>query len=1191
MIYNWERFWINRGKTYHSDHLGFLYDPLGRYSPNYECKSFNDLQEMPLLFLLGEPGIGKSKTIEQLYSELKNSQQNVHLINLRLVNDAETLQNLIFQDLYVQAWQHSDTNLELFLDSYDEGVLGFENITAHIINSFQKIPKEKLNTLKLRIVCRTAELPSMLENELKRLFIDEEKNDMEICFELLILRYMDIENVLIQEHINVTDFMRQIEQHDLSIFVAIPVTFIMLINLFKQSNSLPHGKWEVYSNGLLHLAKEQSEQRNTIRKIGALSPDDRLVLASKTAFYFLFANKHTFIFDEPPLLFESHDDLQSNLIASKEHIQELINTSLFAARENGRFGFVHRTFIDFLAAKYILDNNISIDLIIPMLIDIKSPYKRVFPQLMEVASWLATQKSEYFEILKNYNPDVIVQGDLSKLSDRQKDELVWQCLKAIEDESINELHHDVLKYFPKLLTKKTPNLLKQYFFSSPRNIFSRRMAIEIATICEIKELEEYIFKILHNSVEYLPLRISAIKYIAHLNSGRYTEELKFYAIGIEEDKEDELKAFALKALFPKYISINEFLTFLKERKEKNIFGKYQRFLQHEFYTSLTDMQIMAVIQWLMQNHDNSLYREIIHPMIVKAWEYIDQNNALFHLFIDLIAFNDRKYHFLSEKYSKPTFKELWNQDIEKRRKVIQEIVFRQSRVSSQFPSIMYQNEFHSIEDTLWNIEQIKNSSSENEQKIYAQMLRRKYGWLNDLEHVKKLLELAENDPIVWEAFSDCLEPIELDSDKAREDKQFYNESKIDQSFYKIQKFETNILKIKSYLSDEVNLDTVSNLIYKLTYLDEYEEYGKNTDKIFLDSLTSDEQTKTISLLKYFIENISFASHNFENLNDEKYSRNLCRAYMLLYRYKSDELESIVPKVLSDHIYVLMYFSFKYGKYLGRDEFVSLAQKVYYEDQHKFTDSLVKIIQHFDNNKTIIDFFQYIHPINNIQMSTLDDLMDLVVGKKVSADFEKIILNFLLEKKYENALAYLKEIVTVASVSSVFLPFANSKNISDECIQNALWLLTVKEKEFDRVIKYLYSNLIKAEEYILGGFGEGQEQEIANNLAEMELAEFYILIYKLFPPISDSKTPAGTAYLHTPVMNVSSLRNHLLQKIVSIGTIKSLEALQLIHEKIPSHKFLFYYINQAIENTNRMQFKFYSIDQLQKLDNKEIVCLK
>ncbi|MDP3265973.1 MAG: hypothetical protein Q8M39_04000 [Sulfuricurvum sp.] len=1192
MIYNWERFWIKKGGEYHPDRYGFLYDPNELHSPNYECKTFADLQENSLLFLLGEPGIGKSKTIEQIYTTLKNNQQNVHLINLRLVNDAITLQEKVFNDPIVQDWQSTDTDLELFLDSYDEGLLGFENITAHIIDNFRKISQEKLKTLKLRIICRTAELPQMLENELKELFRQsEDKKNKEISHELLILRYKDIEDVLRIEQIVADDFIRHIEQNDLSVFVSIPVTLIMLINLFKQNNFLPHGKWEIFSKGLLHLAKEQSEQRKTIGKIGVLSPDDRLALASRTAFYFLFANKHTFILEDDLLLLESHDDLKSNEVASKEYIKELINTSLFAARENGRFGFIHRTFIDFLATKYILDNDISIDVIIPMLIDMKSSYKRVYPQLMEVASWLATQRIEYFDVLKNYNPDVIVQGDLSKLSNQQKDELIDQCLKAIENEIINQVHYDTLKYFPKLLTKETTNLLKQYFFSSPRNIFSRRVAIDIAKICEIKEVEKYIFQILHNSIEYLPLRISAMEYIAKLNSGTYTEELKYYAIGIEEDKDDELKGFALKALFPNHINIDELLLLLTSQKQKNLYGKYQKFLQHEFCSILTEAQISVIIQWLIHNHDNGLYRELIHPVIVKAWEYIDHNIIILRLLTDLIEFNYQKYHRFPESYSKPMFKELWERDTQKRHKIIQEIVSRQSRISAQFSSIVYKNEVHLEEDLLWNIEQLKNSSNENEQKIYAQMLRQKYGWVNNAENVKRLLELAESFQTVKEVFSDYLEPVELDSNKASEDKQLYNELLIDHSSYETQKFETNIVEIQLLLINEGDLEIINKLIYKLTYLDEYESYKNNTGKIFLESLTSDEQTKIINLLKYFIESMSFPSQGFENLDNDEYSRNLCRAYMLLYRYKSDELESITPKILSEHIYVLMYFSFRYGKYVGQEEFAYLAQKVYYADQQKFNNSLLEIIRHFDNDKTIIDFFQYIYPINNIQMSTLDDLMDLVVGKKVSADFEKVILNFLLEKKYEKALAYLKEIITVPSVIGTFLPFANTKNLSDEYIQNALWLLTVKDKEFDRVIKYLYSNLTKAEEYILGAFGEGQEQEISKNLTEMELAEFYILIYMLFPPISDLKTPLGTSYLQTPIMSVSSLRNHILQKIVSFGTYGSLDALRLIHKKIPNHKFLFYYINQAIETTNRMQVKFYSIDQLKKLEDKDILCLK
>lgn len=1188
MIYNWERFWIKKGGEYHPDRYGFLYDPNELHSPNYECKTFADLQENSLLFLLGEPGIGKSKTIEQIYTTLQNNQQNVHLINLRLVNDAITLQDKVFNDPIVQDWQSTDTNLELFLDSYDEGLLGFENITAHIIDNFRKIAKEKLKTLKLRIICRTAELPQMLENDLKELFRQSEgEKNKEISYELLILRYKDIENVLRIEQIIPDDFIRHIEQNDLSVFVSIPVTLIMLINLFQQNNSLPHGKWEIFSKGLLHLAKEQNEQRKTIGKIGVLSPDDRLTLASKTAFYFLFANKHTFILDDDSLLLESHDDLKSNKIASKEHIKELINTSLFAARENGRFGFVHRTFIDFLAAKYILDNDISIDTIIPMLLDMKSSYKRIYPQLIEAASWLATQRSEYFGVLINYNSDVIVKGDLSKLSDQQKDELVHQCLKTIENEKINELHYDILKFFPQLHTNNTGKLLTPYFFSSPRNIFSRRVALEIATICEIKEVEKYIFQILHNSIEHLSLRISAMEYIAKSNSGTYTEQLKYYAIGIEEDKDDELKGFALKALFPNHINIDEFLSLLTSQKQKNLYGKYQKFLQHEFYSILTEAQIIVVIQWLIHNYDNGLYRELIHPVIVKAWEYIDHNIIILRLLTDLIEFNYQKYHRFPESYSKPMFKELWERDTQKRHKIIQEIVSRQSRISAQFSSVMYKNEVHLEEDVLWNIEELKNSSSENEQKIYAQMLRRKYGWVNNAENVKRLLELAESFQTVKEVFSDYLEPVVLDSDKAREEKQFYIESLTDQSLYETQKFETNITKIKLFLLDEVNIETISKLIYRLTDLDEFEGYKKNTDKIFLESLTFDEQSKIINLLKYFIEKISFLSQGYESLDNDEYSRNLCRAYMLLFRYKQNILESITPNILSNHIYILMYFSFRYGKYVGQEEFVYLSQKVYQANEQKFNNALLEIIQHFDNDKTVIDFFQYISPINGIQSSTFDDLMNLVVKKKISADFEKIILKFLIEKKYEKALFYLQEIITVPSVFK-FLHYTSPKNISDEHIQSALWILSVDKnaKNFERVIKYLNTNLGIAEEFILEIASNNGENEISNNLDEYELANFYVLVYELFPPISDPATPLGVTYSSTRRMDVSSLRGHLLQKIISFGTIESLKALQYIRKKIPNHKFLFYYINQAIETTNRMQFKFYKIDELKKIERKD-----
>jgi hypothetical protein len=76
--YPWQRFWVLRDGSIDLSDGGFLRDPqseFARYSPS-KLDTLRDLQQFRALGLLGEPGIGKSATLEAEFKALQRQAQN-----------------------------------------------------------------------------------------------------------------------------------------------------------------------------------------------------------------------------------------------------------------------------------------------------------------------------------------------------------------------------------------------------------------------------------------------------------------------------------------------------------------------------------------------------------------------------------------------------------------------------------------------------------------------------------------------------------------------------------------------------------------------------------------------------------------------------------------------------------------------------------------------------------------------------------------------------------------------------------------------------------------------------------------------------------------------------------------------------------------------------------------------------------
>src|SRR5208282_1995086 len=163
----WKRFWCRREDSYSLGDRGFLSDPDGEHGKllNPHLVTFDQLQATPCLALLGEPGIGKSWSLSaDLNTFLQQSPQLPTIrLDLRGYGSEDRLYRALFEDSRFSQWVEGDHDLHLYLDSFDECLLRIDNVAALLAD---ELPKRPLNRLKLRIACRTASWPPLLENAL-----------------------------------------------------------------------------------------------------------------------------------------------------------------------------------------------------------------------------------------------------------------------------------------------------------------------------------------------------------------------------------------------------------------------------------------------------------------------------------------------------------------------------------------------------------------------------------------------------------------------------------------------------------------------------------------------------------------------------------------------------------------------------------------------------------------------------------------------------------------------------------------------------------------------------------------------------------------------------------------------------------------------------------------------------------------
>ena len=585
--YDWNRFWCPRGDTIQVTNEGYLTDPessLGRFS-NKQIVPLTSLLARPCLVLLGEAGIGKSTELRTLRAAPGAGVAPCSLeIDLGAYGDEISLRRDFFESAVFQDWKCGGDTLTVVLDSLDEALLEMPRIKSALERGLRGVPIERL---RLRIASRTAAWPETLTGSLEEIFGEDQVG----LYELTPLRRNDIELAANVEQLDAEEFLAQVECRGAGPLAANPTTLRLLLSLFGERRELPTSLVDLYERGLTILCAPNEERQDRNRP-APLSPPQILQMASRIAAMTSLTRNATIFTgldsDAPP-----NDVAESAIVGGEEEADStrfavtpsivrlaLAETGLFTSRGPHRLGFAHKTYGEYLAARYLHRSRVPTAQIRSLLYVPDEDPPRLIPQLHEVAAWLASLDDEFFDETARIEPEVLLLSDVSARQADAKTRLVTRLFDRVERAELSWGQIRGLRpHFHRLARDGLAAQLKAIIFDSQRRSETRRLAIEIADATRQDELADEIADIaLDPSLEYV-LRDTAAHAVVNLEVASACQKLKPLALGqAGDDPDDQLKGCGLIAAWPESLTTEELVQCLTRPKRSNLAGAYSLFL-------------------------------------------------------------------------------------------------------------------------------------------------------------------------------------------------------------------------------------------------------------------------------------------------------------------------------------------------------------------------------------------------------------------------------------------------------------------------------------------------------------------------------------------------------------------------------------------------------------------------------------
>lgn len=1175
--YNWQRFWCLPGSSVRVSDDGYLWGP-GAYNPN--IVTFEQIQHVPCLALLGEPGIGKSKALEREFSTLDDSLRGTDdsavFLNLRSYGSEDRLVRALFESSEFTQWVSGSHRLHLFLDSLDECLLRIDTVAAILVDELEKYPLERLY---LRVACRTAEYPSLLDQELRKLWGKENYQ----VYELVQLRREDIAEAVRVEGHDPQTFLGEVESKEVGPFAAKPVTLRLLLDLYRDGGRLPLTQATMYEDGCRALCEELNESRAAANLRGRLGTDERMVIAARIAAVTVLANRAAIWTGRDRHGATEEDvtvrDLQGGseeaggraFEVSEDVIRETLATGLFNLRGESRLGWAHQTYAEYLAAWYLRHHSLNADQVMELLTHPDDPEGKLVPQLYETAAWAATLMPELFRRIMVADADVVLRSDVAAVDAEDRAALVEALLRLFEEERIA---HDWERqtHYRKLAHPRLAEQLRPYINDASRHPVARRTAILIAHECELHELRDDLVRLALDASEKVWLREQAADAVSDLGDGEAKRKLKPLAMGeSKDDPNQELKGYALIAVWPEYITAQELFAALDQPRE-SFFGSYFLFLTQHLVSRLRPDDLPTALVWVesleLRRELSISLQQVTDDIMLLAWEHLD-NPEVLEAFSRTAFTRLKRYEDIVKDRYEGEPSRVFADNVEKRRQVLEVFLtlveeperdwrrFIDSRVLRVFTT-----------DRSWLIERLLAAPSEKARLTLLQLTKYFFGVEVEPEHLQTLEAALRSDEGLRAEIGSLLY-VELDTPEAERAKANYEQlqewsrgkeeppllspSPNERVELRLRQLEEGQVAAWWWLSEDLSLEP----------RDTHYTKGFAADvTTFPGWLVADEATREriVASAEWYVREGAPETSEWLGKNTFYYSALAgYRALRLLQREAPDFLDALDTESWSKWVPIIL----TYPVTSGEDEEKGAAHRTLITRAYASAPgaviqcvlTLIDISNEKDEHLWLDRNFDGCWD-ERFARSLLTKVQDPALKPRLVSQ----LLRELLKRQAPGAQAFAESLVTALDkdVDARQRAVAAARHLmayAPDASWPVVWPAIRRDETFGREVS-------EALEYILRE-GKGRFFE---KLTEDQVADYYVWLSRRYPHAEDPVHEG--AHFVGPRESLATWRDALLTYLKGRGTVASVIAIQRIVGELPHLDWLRHVLLEARQNTRR-----------------------
>jgi hypothetical protein len=1150
----WKRFWCRRENMFFLGDRGFLSDPEGQRGNilNPNLTTFDELQSVACLALLGEPGVGKSWSLSadvDAYLQQSPGMPTIRL-DLRSFRSEDRLYRTLFEDETFLQWAKGDYDLHLYIDSLDECLLRIDSVAALLAD---EIPKYPLDRLKLRIACRTASWPPLLEKALKSGYGENSF----AATELVPLRRVDVLQAATLSGITDTDsFLGRVDELHITSLAIKPVTLKMLLDTFQREGDLPGNVVDLYEKGCSILCEEQNESRRASRRTGDLSPRDRIAVASRVAAATQFGNRFAVwtgteaegVPEEDVAVGDLVGEIEpsdSSVNVTHNAVLETLGTGLFSSRGQERLGWSHQMFAEFLAARYCFVHELPIEQLRSLVFHPRR--RRVIPQVREVASWIALRNDALFAEIAEFDPEVLLGSAAPSLSNEQRRVLADALLRSCDQSEVLHIrHHLELRHLahPLLAEQLEPVLVDR-----ERSVATRYFAARIARDCAVTCLGGALLGIALSDAETHDLRTIAAYAIADVGSEEERNLLHpLLQSSREIDPNDQLRGAALNAIYPGDKYDDAMWDYLESPRQALFGGSYSSFLYYSVVPKLNAENLPAALRWCAAQppEDIGPIPDLEADIVSLALVHIEKD-GIADLLANTVFQRSRSFRPLPSRRGSSSFSETLASDTARRRRFLEAFLPLLNRDNAHF--VMHPMSLLVLDDLQWYIDRILSAQPSSSAIVEALLVcRLACSW--EPEAVNTVWHACQRSPILSQECNPIFEPVSLDSEMV----QWQRKSKAD--LLKERNIEVAPAleprcEAALQLIEGGEVDAWLKLLGEMS-LDEGGTHYLNLRQMEVEKLpgwlgaSEGMRGRIVAAAKIFLMETPFRTLAWYPSTQVPYLASAgVNALAFLYGVDLAYLQgqsvefwaAWIPSMIGDSRVTQ-----------SRSDAIDAVNAVFVMAASAapatMNEKLLEQIQMESDNR------QFFFAGTLVDLAWSDSLGEALLAKLQMNDLalgvQAEILFRLVQRKVAGAKEWAEEAVRSEYNTERGIDFSKALlKASDDAAWKTLWPFIQTDTNYGR-------RLLEGVSY---GFDD--KASFTNYLNDLELGELYLWLLEQYPP--DGRMVSGAV---GPVDMVRMLRDGSLEKLKRRATFEACDALARAELRLPQYRWLRFHFDEA-----------------------------